>query len=174
MKTILYFAAFRGYMKRLKTARLTLLACICLGAMLVSCSEQPDSTPRALTLAEFEQATSGKSPLEVAKFVFENNNCNSCHKLGKEGRFGFTRRGEQARQQSEGCIAMLTGMMQMVYVSEAERTPGQRQRAARFQEFGCTFCHKVSPGRMGLTDIGKKLASLHMSCSVWQRILNRG
>jgi cytochrome c551/c552 len=129
----------------------------------------PAKTSRTLD----EQAVSGKSPQEVASYVFASYDCNSCHTLAGDGKFGFTARGEQIRGNSEGCVAMLTSMSVIAQVDEANRTPEQKQKAAHFNEYGCTMCHQVTPGHLGLTETGGKLASLHMSCSEVERILTQ-
>jgi len=49
-------------------------------------------------------------------------------------------------------------------VPEDKRSPTQLRRVQRFQEFGCATCHKVSPGKMALTETGSKLAGLHLGC----------
>jgi cytochrome c2 len=143
-----------------------LLVCLCLAVTVVGCSRQPT------TLAEF--VTSDKSPQETAEFVFANNKCNDCHTLGKEGKFGFTSWGAQLRQQSEGCVALLTAMNVMTNVPEQQRTSDEQRKFAHFQDYGCAVCHKVTPGKMGLTETGTKLASLHLSCPEVQSILTQG
>jgi hypothetical protein len=40
----------------------------------------------------------------------------------------------------------------------------ERQKAARFEEFGCTLCHKINSGKMGLTEVGAKPTHLHLGC----------
>ena len=59
---------------------------------------------------------------------------------------------------------MLTKMTVIVQVPAEKRSAEQRQRAERFEEFGCTACHKLSPGKLELTNIGAKLAHLHLGC----------
>jgi hypothetical protein len=109
----------------------------------------------------------------VAQYVFTTYDCNSCHTLGNEGKFGFTARGEQLRGNSEGCVSLLTSMSVIAHVDEPNRTQEQKVKAAHFNEYGCTMCHQVKPGQLGLTETGGKLASLHMSCSEVQSILNQ-
>jgi hypothetical protein len=55
-------------------------------------------------------------------------------------------------------------MTVIVQVSEAKRTPEQRQKAVRFEEFGCTACHRLTPGKLSLTEVGAKLQHLHLGC----------
>jgi hypothetical protein len=85
-------------------------------------------------------------------------------KGGRNGKLGFTEKGKERAKGFEGCISMLTAMNLIAQVDEKQRSPQQRQKAARFEEFGCTTCHKIIPGKMGLTDIGAKLTHLHLGC----------
>ena len=146
------------------------LACICLTAALVSCSS-PRSSRQPKTLAELD--TSGKSPQELAGFVFEHYGCKSCHTLGRAGKFGFTERGKEVGKNFEGCVSLLTAMNIIGHVPEENRTAGEKRKAAHFREFGCSACHQVTPGRMGLTEVGSKLAFLHMACTDVQRVLSQ-
>ena len=144
-------------------------ACLGLAASLLCCSRQGSPPPK--TSSELDP--SGKSPQELARFVFANYGCNGCHTLTGQEKFGFTERGNQLRQNFEGCISLLTSMNVLVHVPEAQWTAEERRKHAHFQEYGCMFCHQVSPGRMGLTEMGKKLVSLHLSCGEVQRVLNQ-
>jgi hypothetical protein len=38
-------------------------------------------------------------------------------------------------------------MTVIVQVPEQKRSAQQRQKAGRFEEFGCTACHKLTPGK---------------------------
>ncbi len=145
------------------------LACICLTAALVSCSS-PRPSQSQQPLAELDLP--GKSSREIAEFVFDRYKCNGCHTLGKAGRLGFTERGKQVGKNFEGCSSLLTAMNVIVHVREENRTAEEKRKAAHFQEFGCAVCHQITPGRMGLTEVGSKLASLHMACPDVQRILS--
>ncbi|HYM12028.1 MAG TPA: hypothetical protein VEU62_14940 [Bryobacterales bacterium] len=106
----------------------------------------------------------GKSQRELARYVFDAHGCKSCHTMGREGKLGFTERGKQAAQDFEGCIRMLTAMTVIVQVPENRRSIQQRRKAARFEEFRCTTCHKIAPGKMGLTEVGTKLTHVHLGC----------
>jgi hypothetical protein len=114
---------------------------------------------------------SGKTPDELAAYVFERHRCNNCHTLGQGGKLGFTDRGKEVGKGFEGCISLLTSMNVIAQVKTANRTAEEKQKAARFQEFGCTTCHQITPGKMGLTEYGKKLKSLHMACTDVEKIL---
>jgi cytochrome c2 len=114
---------------------------------------------------------SGKTPDELAAYVFERHRCNTCHTLGQGGKLGFTDRGKEVGKNFEGCISLLTSMNVIAQVKPANRTAEEKEKAARFQEFGCTTCHKITPGKLGLTEYGVKLKSLHMACTDVEKIL---
>jgi cytochrome c551/c552 len=106
----------------------------------------------------------GKTQAEIAQYVFDTHGCKSCHVAGQDGKLGFTARGREIGKGFEGCVSMLSSMNLISQVSDDQRTPGQRKKAARFEEFGCTFCHKITPGKMGLTAVGAKLSHMHLGC----------
>ena len=58
-------------------------------------------------------------------------------------------------------------------VEPANRTPEERKKAVKFSEFGCTTCHQITPGKLGLTSYGAKLKSFHMACTDVEKILSR-
>lgn len=107
---------------------------------------------------------------DKAHAVFNQYNCNDCHSLA-ENKFGFTPKGEQLKQNSEGCVSMLTRMSVIVHVKDGERTPAQKETATHFNEYGCTTCHQVEPGKLSLTQVGSKLSGLHLSCVGVQKAL---
>lgn len=149
--------------------KVVIFVCFIVALILVAaCAKNAPPAPK--TLAEYD--ATGKSPGEIAHFVFDNYECNGCHTLS-DGKFGYTERGEQIRNQSEGCVSLLTSMNVIAQVKEADRMPGHKEKAARFEEFGCAMCHKITPGKMGLTDTGAKLESLHMGCVEVETILNQ-
>jgi hypothetical protein len=106
----------------------------------------------------------GKSQQQLAKYVFNTHGCRNCHTMGGSGKLGFTEKGKERAKGFEGCISMLTAMNLIAQVDQKQRSPEQRQKAARFEDFGCTTCHKIIPGKMGLTDLGAKLTHLHLGC----------
>lgn len=114
---------------------------------------------------------SDKSPDQLAAYVFEHHRCNGCHTLGQGGKLGFNDRGKEVGKNFEGCISLLTSMNVIAQTKPANRTVDEKQKAMRFQEFGCTTCHQIVPGKLGLTVYGKKLKSLHMACTDVERIL---
>ena len=106
----------------------------------------------------------GASSRELAQYVFDTHGCKNCHTVGQDGKLGFTAKGKERAQGFEGCIRMLTAMTVIVQVAADKRSPQQQQKAERFQEFGCTACHKLTPGKLALTEVGAKLAHLHLGC----------
>jgi len=135
-------------------------------------SQQPtQSVPSIKTVAVTD--LSGKSPDELAAYIFEHHGCNNCHTLGKGGKLGFTDRGKQVGKNFEGCISLLTSMNVIAQVKEENRTPEEKQKAAKFEQFGCATCHQITPGKLGLTEYGTKLASLHLACTDVQKILSK-
>jgi cytochrome c551/c552 len=115
---------------------------------------------------------SGASPTELAHYVFDTQGCKTCHTVGQDGKLGYTATGKERAQGFEGCIRMLTAMTVVVQVPEAKRSDKQRHTAERFSEFGCTACHKLAPGKLGLTDVGAKLAQLHLGCLDVERLVS--
>ena len=163
------------------------LACLGLSAALVACSSKRTSQPSPSSQAHSEQVAqsgqsaqtvaeidpSGKSPQELATLIFEHHGCNDCHTLGKGGKLGFTARGKEVGKNFEGCISLLTAMNVIAQVKEENWSSEEKRKAARFQGFGCTACHQITPGKLGLTEVGAKLASLHMACTDVQKILSQ-
>jgi cytochrome c551/c552 len=143
-----------------------IIAVLALGLLELSAQAQPKNKPSSqdsnATLDRMIAA--GKSPRELAQYVFSTQGCKNCHTVGHDGKLGFTDVGKQKAKGFEGCISMLTAMSVIVQVPEDERRPEQRQKAARFEEFGCPACHKIAPGKMELTEVGSKLAHLHAGC----------
>jgi cytochrome c2 len=115
-----------------------------------------------------------KSQQELAQYVFDTHGCKSCHTIGQDGKLGFTAKGKERAQGFEGCIRMLTAMTVIVQVPADKRSPQQRQKAERFQEFGCTACHQLTPGKLGLTEVGAKLAHLHLGCVDVEKFVANG
>lgn len=104
------------------------------------------------------------SPKALAQYVFDTHGCKTCHTIGQDGTLGYTALGKERSKNFDGCIRLLTDMTVVAQVPEAKRSAQQRQRAARFEEFGCTACHKLTPGKMSLTGLGAKLSRLHLGC----------
>ena len=113
----------------------------------------------------------GKTPRELAEHLFDAHGCKTCHTAGKDGRLGFTKKGEQRAQGFVGCISTLKAMTVVAKVPANVRSTTQRQRAQRFEEFGCATCHKVADGEVGLTPVGTKLANLHLGCVDVEKLL---
>jgi len=113
----------------------------------------------------------GKSPRELAQYLFDTHGCKDCHTIGQEGRLGLTKKGELKAQGFEGCVSTLKAMSVIAKVPENQRSATQRLRAERFEEFGCSTCHKLTPEKMKLTEVGAKLANLHLGCVDVQQAL---
>ena len=139
------------------------------GAIMSSLAWGQSSTP---TLDQMIGA--GKSQRELAQRLFDTQGCRKCHTIGHEGKLGFTKEGEERAQGFEGCISTLKAMSIIARVPEDQRSTTQRRRVQRFEEFGCATCHKVTPGRMGLTGTGAKLASLHLGCVEVEKLVASG
>jgi hypothetical protein len=112
-----------------------------------------------------------KSQRELAQYVFDTQGCKHCHTVGEGGKLGFTARGGNTAKGFEGCIAMLTAMNHIASAAPDRRTPQQNKKAARFTEFGCTFCHKMASDKIVITEIGAKLANLHLGCADIEKTL---
>jgi cytochrome c2 len=139
------------------------LACtVAVAALAQAIKSQTSAQASSATLDRMVAA--GKSQRELATYVFDTHGCKNCHTMGQNSKLGFTERGKQRAQGFEGCISMLTAMNLIAQVADDKRSTQQRQKAARFEEFGCTTCHKITPGKMGLTEIGTKLTHLHLGC----------
>jgi hypothetical protein len=133
-------------------------------------SATPSSGPANKAMLTDAQMSKMSSD-ELAHYVFEHHGCNNCHTLGANGKLGFTERGTQVGKGFEGCISLLTSMNVIAQVKPADRDAGEKQKAVRFEEFGCTTCHQIVPGKLGLTAYGTKLKSLHMACTDVEKIL---
>jgi len=126
------------------------------------------SSKAMLTDAQMSKMSSD----QLAHYVFEHHGCNNCHTLGANGKLGFTERGKEVGKGFEGCISLLTSMNVIAQVKPLDRSAEEKNKAARFQEFGCTTCHQITPGKLGLTSYGTKIKSLHMACTDVERILS--
>ena len=144
-------------------------------AVLLFSQSKPSSQPQSSTSASPNTLTDAQmskmSSDELAHYVFEHHGCNNCHTLGASGKLGFTERGKQVGKGFEGCISLLTSMNVIAQVKSVDRTAEEKQKAARFKEFGCTTCHQITPGKLGLTSYGTKLKSLHLACTDVEKIL---
>jgi hypothetical protein len=136
-------------------------------AMAVLAQEQAGNNRPAASSADAtldRMIAAGKSPQDLAQYLFNTHGCEQCHTIGREGKLGYTKEGEAKAQGFQGCIATLKAMSIIAKVPEEQRSATQRQRAQRFEEFGCTSCHKVTPGKLALTEVGAKLQHLHLGC----------
>jgi cytochrome c2 len=140
-------------------------------AVLAQQSQRPASAPDA---ALDRMVAAGRTPQELANYVFDTHGCKGCHTIGHDGKLGYTEKGRQRAEGFEGCIKMLTAMTVIVQTPEEKRSPQQRERAAHFAEFGCTACHRLTPGKLGLTEVGAKLAHLHLGCVDVEKLVASG
>jgi cytochrome c551/c552 len=150
-------------------------ASLVLSSVLLFSQSKPSSQPQSSTSASPNTLTDAQmskmSSDELAHYVFEHHGCNNCHTLGASGKLGFTERGKQVGKGFEGCISLLTSMNVIAQVKSVDRTAEEKRKAARFKEFGCTTCHQITPGKLGLTSYGTKLKSLHLACTDVEKIL---
>ena len=130
-------------------------------ASIAACTK-PAATPR--TAAEFDRATANMDHKAMADYVFKTYECSGCHVPTAKGEAGFTARGEQAKQGFVGCVRLLTTINGTLGTDTANWTADEQHKHAQFKEFGCTFCHEPAPGKMGFTELGQKLGSLHLGC----------
>ena len=134
-------------------------------------SQSAEARRPVTTLSEAD--LSEKSPDELAAYIFDHHGCKNCHTLVRGGKLGFTDRGKEVGKNFEGCTSLLTAMNVIAQVKEVNRTPDEKHKAAKFEEYGCTTCHQIVPGKLGLTEYGSKLASLHLACTDVQKLLSR-
>ena len=127
-------------------------------------AQSPDATLDKMIAA-------GRSPQELAAYLFDSHGCKNCHTAGEDGKLGFTKKGADRAQGFQGCISTLKAMTVIAKVPADQRSTTQRQRAQQFEEFGCATCHKVADGEVGLTAVGAKLAHLHLGCVDVEKVL---
>ena len=113
----------------------------------------------------------GKSPQELAAYLFDTHGCKNCHTAGYNGKLGFTKNGEELAKGFQGCIANLKAMTVIAKVPLNQRSETQRKRVKQFEDFGCSTCHMVADGKVALTAVGAKLAHLHLGCVEVQKVL---
>ena len=84
----------------------------------------------------------------------------------------YTKKGQETAQGFEGCIFHAEGDD---HHREGSPRSGVRTRSIgrvqRFDAFGCTTYHMVTPGKVGLTEMGTKLANLHLGCVDVEKVL---
>jgi cytochrome c551/c552 len=137
-------------------------------------SASPKPAQTASSKKELSEAEmSHMSPGELATYIFEHHGCDSCHTMGSNGKLGYTERGKQVGKGFIGCVSLLTSMNLIAQVDPANRTPDEKEKAVKFREFGCTTCHQIVPGKLGLTSYGIRLKSFHMACTDVEKILSQ-
>lgn len=134
------------------------------GAFLLTAVALAQSREPQMSASLDRMVAAHKSQQELAQYVFDTRGCKGCHTIGQIGKLGFTARGAERAKGFEGCIAMLTAVAHIASVPVDQRTPQQQKKTGRFAEFGCTFCHTMAAGKMAMTGVGTKLASLHLGC----------
>jgi len=133
-----------------------------LGVVCAVVSVELLSRSRTPSEAEIAQMNSA----QLTKYVFSHKGCDTCHTLSANYQLGLTDRGKQVSGNFEGCAGLLTAMNVVGELASSERSPDEAQVAERFQEFGCSTCHQITPGKTALTDYGTKMKSLHApSCT---------
>jgi len=125
---------------------------------------QQKQDPKVTIAALDKMSSAGKNQKEMSEYVFDKHGCKNCHTAGENGKLGFTDKGKQLTKGFEGCIRTLTAMNLIAQVPAGQRSADQKTTAQRFNEFGCTLCHQIMPGKMGLTDLGAKLTHMHLGC----------
>ncbi|MBI4444886.1 MAG: hypothetical protein HY645_03155 [Acidobacteria bacterium] len=116
---------------------------------------------------------SGKTSEEIAVWIYENYNCSGCHGFTDAGAFGLTARGQELAKDFEGCVGMLTSVTESLNIPQSEWTDQHRKVRKNFVTFGCSVCHQLGQNRVGLTKVGAKAASLHMSCPEVANLLRK-
>ena len=136
-------------------------------------AQQKQPSAASTSAALDKMIAANKSQKEVAQYVFDSHGCKTCHTVGEGGRLGFTTKGKQLTNGFEGCTRMLTAMNVIAQVPANQRSVDEKIRAQRFEEYGCTLCHKIVPGRMGLTELAARLTQLHLGCADIEKILTK-
>jgi|HubBroStandDraft_6_1064221.scaffolds.fasta_scaffold663942_2 cytochrome c551/c552 len=164
------------------TSTKAVITCFIFGCCLMVCSSSlllwssaPPAPAQAQTNTKNEISEAEMSRMnsdQLAKYVFDHHGCSGCHTLGANGKLGYTERGKQVGKGFIGCVSLLTSMNMIAQVEPANRTTEEKEKAAKFSEFGCTTCHQITPGELGLTSYGAKLKSFHMACTDVERILS--
>ncbi len=111
---------------------------------------------------------------ELAQYIFEHNNCDSCHTLGAQGQLGYTVHGRQVRQSAEGCLDLLGAVKAISQKPQGQWTEAERVKYEHFGEYGCTACHKIRNDQLRPTALGEKLGNMHMSCPAVMHLLSEG
>lgn len=113
----------------------------------------------------------GATAPALAAYVFYTQNCKNCHTVTHDGKFGYTAQGRDRAQRSEGCTRILADMTVIAQLPGDQRSSEQVQKTEHFKQFGCTACHAVAPGKLDMTDVGAKLAHLHLGCVDVEKLL---
>ena len=126
--------------------------------------------PTSKKLTDAQLSTMNSKPL--ALYIFQNHGCKNCHTLAHGEKLGLNEQGKQVGKGFEGCISLLTSMNVIAQTKPSDRTSDDKHKVARFHQFGCSECHQITPGKLGLTAYGAKLKLLHMACTDVEQILS--
>jgi cytochrome c551/c552 len=152
----------------LTVSSIVTILCCALSSMPATASRKFESrgTARSPSSARSpsDSEVAGMDSVEFTQYVFVHRGCDGCHTLSADWKLGFTDRGKELAKGFEGCAPLLDAMFVVVQVPPASRTGEGKQKAARFQEFGCTTCHEIDRGKTALTKSGLKMKSLHLNC----------
>src|SRR5215472_15007130 len=85
-----------------------------LSAAVPAWAQSPDATLDKMIAA-------GRSPQELAAFLFDSHGCKNCHTAGKDGKLGFTKKGADRAQGFQGCISTLKAMSVIAKVPADQR-----------------------------------------------------
>ena len=104
---------------------------------------EQSNLPMEATSTSLLRNTEGKSPREIAMWIYDNHGCVVCHTLTNTGLFGLTPQGQARAKDFEGCPGMLRTVWETLVIAEQEWTERQRRVRRDFVDFGCALCHEV-------------------------------
>jgi hypothetical protein len=81
------------------------------------------------TTLDHQMIAEGKSRRELAQYLFDSHGCRTCHTIGSEGKFGFTKLGEERAQGFEGYFYPRSFLRAQAYPLETVelRKPAERR-----------------------------------------------
>lgn len=149
-------------------ATLTAAALLFAGALAAACQRAPAAPPA--TAADFERATAGLTRTQTVEYVLDTYKCGTCHTVDAGGNMGFTAKGEKSKELaaccagSTMCVRLLQAANTLTATAESDRSPDERRMLQAFDEYGCSFCHRVEAGKTSFTGIGSRLGFMHLGC----------
>ncbi|MBI3940205.1 MAG: hypothetical protein HY315_05180 [Acidobacteria bacterium] len=124
--------------------------------------QQNDPIARDAALAAELQ---GKNPVEVTKWIFDNQGCADCHGFTQMGAFGLNSKGQDLMEGFEGCPAMMEEVQQTLTIPDAQWTERHKKIRGDFVSFGCGACHRIGTTSVGVTKMGELATDLlHKGC----------